>query len=459
MVKSKRAILVEGPIGRILFKLTVPMIFGVLGMVAFNLVDTFFVGKLGTMELAALSFTFPVIFAIASLALGIGIGASAVISRAAGEGDEQKVKSLTTDSLILSLLFVAIIIVVGLLTLEPVFRLLGATDELIPLIKQYMIIWYPGMIFVVIPMVGNNAIRAIGDTKTPSAIMLIAVTVNGIMDPLLIFGLGPFPRLELAGAAIATVIARASTLIVSLYVLIFREQMITFARRNLADIIESWKRILYIGVPAAGTRIIVPVVMGVITRLLASYGPESVAAFGVAARLEFFALAVVWALASVIGPFVGQNWGAGKFDRVRLGIRMSERFAVLWGLGMCLLLVILAEPAASIFSSNPAVTSTIVLYLRIVPLAFGAGGVIILNASALNVLNRPLHATFLIFLQMVVFYIPLAHLGSRVFGLQGIFGGAAVAYIVAGVSAHFLMKYILNSMRSSFATQSDAQHE
>jgi putative MATE family efflux protein len=451
MVKSKRVVLVDGPIGKILFKLTVPMIFGVLGMVAFNLVDTFFVGQLGTLELAALSFTFPVIFAIASLALGVGIGASAVISKAAGEGDEEKVKSLTTDSLILALLFVAIIIVAGLLTLEPVFRMLGATDELMPLIKQYMNIWYPGMIFVVVPMVGNNAIRAIGDTKTPSAIMLIAVTVNGIMDPLLIFGLGPFPRLELQGAAIATVIARASTLIVSLYVLIFREQMIIFARRRLIHIVQSWRRILYIGVPAAGTRIIVPIVTGVITRLLASYGAEAVAAFGVAARLEFFALAVVWALASVIGPFVGQNWGAGEYVRVQSGIKKGERFAVLWGLGMCLLLVVLAKPIASIFSDNPAVSSTIVLFLRIVPLAFGAGGVIILISAALNVLNKPLHATSLIFVQMVVFYIPLAHLGSQLFGLRGIFGGAAVAYIVAGIGAHFLMKYILASMRSSFA--------
>lgn len=455
MVKSKRTNLVQGPIGKILFNLTVPMIFGVLGMVAFNLVDTFFVGQLGTLELAALSFTFPVIFSIASLALGLGIGAGAVISKAVGEGDEQKVKSLTTDSLILSLLFVAVIIVLGLLTLEPVFRLLGASDKLMPFIKQYMIIWYPGMIFVVVPMVGNNAIRAIGDTKTPSAIMLIAVAVNGIMDPLLIFGLGPFPRLELAGAAIATVIARASTLIVSLYVLIFRERMITFAKRKLEDILESWKRILYIGVPAAGTRIIVPVVMGIITRLLASYGPEAVAAFGVAARLEFFALAVVVALASVIGPFVGQNWGAGEYSRVQSGIRMSESFAVLWGFGMFLLLVIWAEPIASIFSDNPDVISTIVLYLRIVPIAFGAGGVIILDAAALNVLNRPLHATALIFLQMIVFYVPLAHLGSHLFGLRGIFGGATVAYIVAGLSAHFLIKHILVSMRSSFATYSD----
>ena len=366
MRKSKRVVLVEGPIGKILVKLTVPMIFGVLGMVAFNLVDTFFVGQLGTLELAALSFTFPVIFAIASLALGIGIGASAVVSRSVGEGDEEKVKALTTDSLILAMLFVAIIIVAGLLTLDPVFRLLGATDELMPLIKQYMSIWYPGMIFVVVPMVGNNAIRAIGDTKTPSAIMLIAVAVNGIMDPLLIFGLGPFPRLELSGAAIATVIARASVFIVSLYVLNFREKMITFARRKLADLVQSWKRILYIGLPAAGTRIIVPVVTGVITRLLASYGPEAVAAFGVAARLEFFALAVVWALASVIGPFVGQNWGAGDYDRVRSGIRASQRFAILWGLGMCLLLVALAKPIAAIFSENPAVVASIILYLKII---------------------------------------------------------------------------------------------
>jgi putative MATE family efflux protein len=449
MKYANKAVLIEGPIGKILFKLTVPMIFGVLGMVAFNLVDTFFVGQLGTIELAALSFTFPVILVVSSLAMGLGMGVAAVVSRAIGEGDSRKVRELTTDSLILALLIVAVFIVLGLLTLEPIFRLIGANADTLPLIKQYMKIWFPGMIFVVIPMVGNNAIRGIGDTKTPSAIMLVAVLINCILDPLLIFGIGPFPRLELVGAAIATVVARASTLVVSLYVLVHREKMLTFAKRNLKSVRRSWMSILYIGLPAAGTRIIVPLVIGVITRFVASYGPEAVAGFGVASRIEIFAMAVIWALASVIGPFAGQNWGAGKPDRVRAGIKTCEGFSMIWGLGMCIVLVVAAEPVASVFNENPIVIKTIVMYLRIVPIAFGLEGILILLAAALYVLHKPFHATGLVVIQMVVLYIPLAYLGSILMGLLGIFMATAVAYGLSGILAHFLTRSVLGSLGPS----------
>jgi putative MATE family efflux protein len=446
MKYANKAVLVEGPIGKILFKLTLPMIFGILGMVAFNLVDTFFVGQLGAIELAALSFTFPVVLVISSLAMGLGMGVAAVVSRAIGEGDSRRVRELTTDSLILALLVVAVFITLGLLTLEPIFRLVGANSETLPLIKQYMKIWYPGMIFVVIPMVGNNAIRGIGDTKTPSAIMLVAVMINCILDPLLIFGVGPFPRLELAGAAIATVIARASTLVVSLYVLVHREKMLAFSRRALKSVRRSWKSILYIGLPAAGTRIVIPLVLGAITRLVASYGPEAVAGFGVASRIEIFALAVIWALASVIGPFSGQNWGAGKLDRVKTGIKKCERFSMAWGLSMFAFLAVAAKPIASLFNDNPIVIKTIVMYIRIVPVVFGLEGILILLAAALYVLHKPYHATGLVVVQMVVLYIPLAHVGSIWIGLPGIFIAAAVAYGASGTLAHFLTKSVLDSL-------------
>lgn len=449
MKYANKAVLVEGAIGKVLFKLTVPMIFGILSMVAFNLVDTFFVGQLGTIELAALSFTFPVVLIVSSLAMGLGMGVAAVVSRAIGEGNTRKVKELTTDSLILSLLVVAVFIVLGLLTLEPIFRLIGANAETLPLIKQYMKIWYPGMIFVVIPMVGNNAIRGIGDTKTPSIIMLVAVFINCILDPLLIFGIGPFPRLELAGAAIATVVARASTLVVSLYVLTHREKMLTFAKRTFRSVRRSWKSILYIGLPAAGTRIVIPLVIGVITRLIASYGPEYVAGFGVASRIEIFALAVIWALASVIGPFVGQNWGAGKTDRVRAGIKKCEEFSIAWGLGMFVFLAVAAEPIASIFNDNPIVIKTIVIYLRIVPISFGLEGILILMAAALYVLHKPFHAMGLVVVQMVILYIPLAHVGSALIGLKGVFIAAAIAYGLSGILAHFLTNSVLGTLEPS----------
>jgi putative MATE family efflux protein len=408
MGSAKKAVLIDGPVGSTLIRLTVPMILGMVGMVAFNLVDTFFVGRLGTDELAALSFTFPVIIVINSLALGLGTGASAVISRAIGEGDHERVRRLTTDSLVLSVLVVMCFVVLGLVTIGPVFRMLGATSRTLPLIRQYMRIWYLGVGFVVIPMVGNNAIRATGDTKTPSVIMLVAVAVNATLDPLLIFGLGPFPRLEIAGAALATVFARATTFTVALWVLGHRDRMLTRVIPKISQVIDSWKRILFIGIPTAATRIILPVAMGVVTRLVASYGAEAVAGFGVATRIEFFALTVVRALSAVLMPFIGQNWGAGKQDRVARGVSVSNKFSLVWGALMFAVLALWAPPIARIFNADTAVVSTTSLYLRIVPIGYGVYGIVILAAAVLNVLHKPLHAAGLSIAPMFVLYIPLA---------------------------------------------------
>jgi putative MATE family efflux protein len=427
--------------------MTLPMMMGVIGMVLFNLADAFFVARLGTEPLAALSFTFPVVLVIASLALGLGIGASAVISLAVGEGDHHKVQRLTTDSLILALLVVAFFIVLGLLTIDPLFRLLGAAPEVQPLIRQYMRIWYIGMIFVVVPMVGNNAIRATGDARTPAIIMLVAVAMNSLLDPLLIYGIGPFPRLELRGAAIATVCSRATTMLVALYVLAHREKMLTFTKPPLKELLASWRRVLYIGLPTAGIRIIVPVTTGVITSILARYGTAPVAGYGVASRIEFFSLAVVRALSMILAPFVGQNLGGGKLHRVITGIRHSKRFSLVWGAVLYLLLASLAHPIAAIFSENPQVRSITVLYLRIVPLGYGLQGILFLCAASMNVLNKPLQAAGVAMVQMFLFYVPLAYIASGLWGPTGVFAALALAYIAAGAAAHLLLNRFLRERK------------
>ena len=447
MTDHNQARLISGSVGKTLIRLTIPMIFGIVSLVTFNLVDTFFVGRLGTNELAALSFTFPVVLIINSMAMGLGIGASAVISRVIGEGRHQQVQRLTTDSLILSLLMVGLFVTAGLLTIDPVFRLLGASPPVLVLIKQYMQIWYPGVIFVVIPMVGNNAIRASGDSKTPGIIMMTAAGINFIFDPLFIFGIGPFPRLEIAGAALATVIARAMAMVVSLYVLCRRDRMLTCERVSFKTMIRSWAKILYIALPTAGTRIVIPLGLGVVTRMVAAYGPPSVAAFGVSSRIEFFAVTVVMALASILGPFVGQNWGAGEFQRVKQGVRYSSRFSMGWGLFLMAGFAIAAEPIASVFNDDPSVIVTVIHYLRIVPIGYGLQGVMVLSASALNVLHKPFHAAFLSIFQMFFLFIPLAYTASHLFEIKGIFGALSVSYLVSGTVAYKILNKIIASER------------
>jgi MATE family, multidrug efflux pump len=438
--KPTTAKLITGPVNKTLIKLTIPMFFGIMSMMLFNLVDTFFVGQLGTAELAAMSFTFPVVFIINSIALGLGVGGSSAVSRAIGEGDPQKVKRLTTDALMLALLIVISFVVMGLMTIDPLFRLLGATDKTLPLIKQYMTIWYPGVAFVIIPMVGNGAIRATGDTKTPSIIMMASGGVNLILDPLLIFGLGPFPRWGLQGAAVATVIARAAALVVSLWVLHWREKMIILKPPKFKEGLDSWKQILYVGIPAAGTYLIIPISMGIITRLVSSYGPEAVAGLGVAARLEAMVLTVFMALGSVMVPFVGQNIGAKQLDRVKQALSVGQKFTMIWGGIVFLLFIPLARPIAGLFDKNEMVIDTIVMYLLMVSITFGLQGIAMIAGSTFNGLNNPMPAAALSLFRMIILYIPLAYVGSHLFQLKGIFGAAAIANTIAGIAAYLWLK-------------------
>jgi len=439
------ASLTEGPIGPTLIKLTIPMLFGIMGMVVFNLIDTIYVGRLGTAELAALSFTFPVVMVVTSIGLGIGVGASSLISFAIGEGNHGKVQRITSDSLVLSLLLVTVFISVGYFTIDPLFTALGATPEILILIHQYMEVWYLGVPFVIVPMVGNNALRAKGDMKTPATIMLIIVVVNIILDPLLIFGLGPFPELGLKGAAIATVFARALSLFIGLYVLHYRNNMLTFKSPGITEVLNSWKTLLSIALPAAGARMIVPIAIGIVTRLISSYGPAPVAAYGAASRAEFFMLAVLMALSSVLNPFVGQNIGANKVSRAKEALNKSMRFALIWGIGSFLLLLLLAKPIAYLFSTETEVIENIILYLHIVPIGYAMRGIFDIVANVLYVLRKPFLSAGLVLVQMIVLIVPLIYIGSYFYGIKGIFIGLVAANIIAGTIGYLVLKQQLKN--------------
>lgn len=431
--RENRTRILEEPVGMTLIRLTVPMIFGILSMVIYNLTDTFYVGRLGREQLAALSFTFPVVLTVASLAQGIGMGAAAAVSRAIGGEDYRRVRRLAADSLVLGLLVVGLGALVGRLTIGPLFSLLGARGTVLEYTGEYMRVWYVGMVFVVVPMVGNSIIRATGDTKTPGLIMMLGALVNFIMDPLLIFGIGPFPALGIRGAAIATVCGRSFTFLTAMYVLVVREKLLAFEVPRIRELLASWREVMHVGLPNAGTRMIIPLGNGFITRVIAGYGAAAVAGYGVATRIEFFSLAALNALAAVIGPFIGQNLGAGKPERVRTGFTVSGYFSLLAGGVLFLLYLPLAGRIAAVFNADPQVTAAAALYLRIVSAAYAAQGFYLVAAAGLNVLRRPFEAAGLSLLQMFGLSVPLALLGSRVYGIPGVFAAVGVSYAVTGL--------------------------
>lgn len=430
--------LTEGPIGPILLKLTAPMILGIISVIAFNLIDTYFVGQLGTNQLAAMSFTFPVVMTFGSLAMGLGIGASSVIARAIGKGNLHQVQQYTTASLSLALAIVIVFVSLGFLTLDPLFQLLGAEADILPFIKEYMQIWYLGMIFLVIPMVGTNAIKAAGNTLSPTIIMAFAAAINIFLDRLLIFGEFGFPRLELQGAAIATVISRAFTLVAVLFVLRMKENLLSRKHPDLQKTIECWQDILKVGCPVAIAMLLTPFATGIITRLISSYGSAAVAGFGIATRTESFALITVSALAASIGPFVGQNWGANAFGRVRKALQYSYRFCLGWGLTVAVFLNILGQPIAAYFNQDLNVVGITATYYSLVPISYGMVGIILVANSAFNAMGKPLPAILISFLQFFVIYIPTAYIGHNIWGLNGIFVAALLSNVIVGILAYYL---------------------
>lgn len=438
--------LTKGGITRLLFQLTVPMLAGILSMVMFNLVDTYFVGQLGKTELAALTLTFPVVLVVGSLAQGIGIGLSSLVSQAYGAGDRQLVGQLTTSGLLLGITTAALFVATGLLTIDPFFTLLGADAATLPVVREYMQIWYPGVLLVIVPMIGNNALRGMGNTRTPGLVMLIAVAVNGILDPLLIFGKAGFPALGVAGAAWATVIARLTTMSFVLYELFLRTRTARWSGLSPQRVLHLWRKILHLGLPAAAARLVTPVGLGILTGIAARFGHGMIAGFGVGGRVEMFALSVSGALASVLAPFIGQNLGAGRSDRVKAGTRTAALWTLAWGSAVYALLLLFPEAIAGIFSESTQVQTIAGKYFLLIGWAYGLQGVFMLVTAALNTLKKPLSGLLLTVLELGGLAVPLSLLGIRVQQESGMFAAIGISYALAAAAAWITIHRVLKGL-------------
>lgn len=433
---ATRARLTEGSVGRHLVAMTVPVLFGIFTMMLQSFVDMWFIGQVGDRELAALSFSFPIIMVVSSVAIGLGAGTSSVVARALGSHNHRRARRLATDSLILSFSITALVCIVGMLTIAPLFRLLGAPDDMIPLIDSYMSILYAGVPFVVVGMVGISSMRATGDTRLPSMLMVIASVLNIILDPILIFGIGPIPSLELDGAAFAALLSRGSIFVGTIYLMKHRLDLVTFSKPNMPELLSSWRDILHVGIPAAGTNAIIPIATGVITAMLARYGPETVAGFGVASRIESLMLVIFYAMSAIIGPFVGQNIAANRADRIYRALWLCSAFCLGMGLVLAAFLALAGGWISSLFSEHAEVTGVAALFLTIVPISYGTYGMVMVMNASFNGMGKPMPAVHVSVGRMVLIYLPLAYLLDRLFGVAGIFAAYMLANIVTGVVAY-----------------------
>lgn len=432
---NSRARLIHGSIPRHLVKQTAPGILGVAAIMSVGVIDAYFIGQLGSDELAAISFIFPVITALSSLGVGIMAGVSSVVSRALGEGEEARAKGRANLG-ILTGMAAGLAVGGGLyLVRQPLFALMQAEPQVLALIEEYIRPFAMVFPMLLVMMAVNGVLRAQGMAKSSTFVLLAYAAVNWVLDPILIAGVGSFAGFGMAGAAYATgcgwVVA-----VIAAFVLLSKGD-IPFDPGALRG--RRWgvglRALLKVAVPAAFTNSISPAALAVLTGLLAAESQTAVAGFGAGGRIQAIALVPLLALSGSIGAIAGQNWGARQYDRAWAAIWHAGLFCLAYGLASAVVLYAACLWLAGLFSDEPAVIAATADYLRISVWGYAAFGVLIVVNGALNAVDRASTALLLSLARVFCVMLPFAIVLRPAWGEGAIYGAELTANLIGGTIA------------------------
>lgn len=440
---NSRARLAHGSIAGHLVRQTAPTIVGVAAIMSVGLVDAYFVGRLGSRELAAIAFIFPVMTALQSLGVGVMVGVNSVVSRALGEGDDDRALARANLGMMLG-------VAAGLLTgallfalRRPLFALMQADAELLPLIDAYMRPFALGFPLLMAMMAINGVLRGQGAAKSNTAVLIIYSAANWTLDPLLITGALGFEGFGIAGAAYATVGGWLIAIVAAFFLL--RLHDLPFAPSSIrgCNIKRQLLAIGRVAGPAAFTNSINPAGLAVLTAFLATLSQPAVAGFGAGGRLQSFAVVPLLALSGSIGAIVGQNWGARQFDRARKSLVQAGLFCLAYGIAAAIILFLGREWFARLFSEEPQVLAATTEYLAISVWGYAGYGVLIVVNGALNAIDRAGNALALSLSRVLLVMVPLGWLARAALGTQSIYIAELVANLAGGLAAAALAWWVL----------------
>ncbi|MEP1231666.1 MAG: MATE family efflux transporter [Litorimonas sp.] len=436
----------EGSVTVHVLRMLGPFSIGVIALISTGIVDTIYLGRLtdptrpqlAIMTLAALTFAFPLTFIGNSANIGLGAGTMSAVSRALGQGEAERAKRHGAAAILLGLAVMSVLVGLMLLIMPYILPMAGARGPVLTMALQYLAISLPALIIVSVSSMSNNILRANGEALLPSSIMITGAVINIILDPFLIFGWGPFPRMEIQGAALSTLIGNALGAMVGFYFIFIHRKAISFVEMSWGSVKRAWMIIGQVGLPAAGTNIIVPIATFLAVSIMAlSLSETDVAAFGVASRAELISVGLLYALSACIGAITGRNGGAGNTERVRKAFRVCYMICLIWSTLMAVILALFAPQVASIFTSDGELIKRILPYFYIVPVTIFAYGFVFVSAAGLNALGRPLYGLIYTVIRSVILYLSLIFIGVQMGGLVGAYIGVAAANIISGIIAVF----------------------
>ena len=425
----------EQPVGRLLWSFSLPALVGMVVTATYNIVDTAFVGRLGHEAIAALTLVWPVQLVMMALSLGVGVGANSLIARLLGAGNEREANHAGAQAFVAALASALVMMVPLLLWTDPVLRLLGARPDILPLARAYyrVIVWFSPVIFY--PMVANNLIRAEGNPLRSMAVMIVSALTNIALDPLFIYGAGPFPALGIQGAAIATVIASAVAFV--LYAIYFAgpKSGYHFRLRDFLPWPRVWGRIYAVGAPSMTIQLSGSVASLVANNIIAGFGSLPLAAYGVVFRLFSLGIMPCLGIGQGVLPLAAYNYGAGKLGRVRSVVLRGMLAATTITAGFSLLFIAFPGFFASVFNREPGFLRLFAHGLRVAALGFAPVGFIIIATSFFQAVGRALPAMLLSLARQFIFYLPALVLLARFFGVEGFWFALPVADLLSAVAS------------------------
>ncbi len=439
-MENREKMLREEKISKLLFKLSLPAMIGMMVNALYNVVDTIFVGRgVGSLAIGSLTVAFPIQMAIMALAMLLGIGAQANISIAFGAGEREKASRFAGNAYALMAIIGVLLTVIGLVFIVPIAKLFGASETLLPYTQDYMRIIFMGTIVWTLSMVNSNILRAEGNAKMSMILMIVGTGLNIILDPIFIFGF----KMGIKGAAFATVISQYTAFFMAVYYMLTGKSIIKINVETLKLKVDYIKNIVKLGLPSFLRQIIGSVLSIFLNNSIVFFGGDiALSAFGIVNRVMMFLFLPMFGIVQGFQPIVGFNYGAAAIERVKQTVKIGVRTLIVYCSVALLIIVVFHGPILSVFTKDQATIDVGVSAIRIMFIAIPVVGLQIISASFFQAIGKAKPALILSLLRQVILLLPLIIILPRLFnlGLTGIWLAFPIADAVSTLISSFILK-------------------
>ncbi len=440
ITQKEKVSLTEGSIGKSLLFLSLPIVVINLLRLAYNIADFFWLGQFSKEALAAISFSFPVIFLMISLGIGLAVAGSVLVAQFEGSGDKKMVDFAASQTIIFSFLISIVFGLIGFFSAEHIVTLFGASEKVIPLATSYLQIIFLGWFFMFGFSIFIALMRGYGDTFTPMVVMFGSVVLNLILDPFLIFGWSVFPKLGITGAAIGTIFSRGLALLVGLFIMFSDYRGVKISLSRMVPDLDFFRRMVKIGFPASIGDTARALSANLMIAIVGGFSTAVVAGYGIGMRVFSMVFLPAIAVSRGVETMTGQNAGAKKFERAEKANYLTAKY--LFGLLTVLGVIVFFFPNlfVSVFSKDPEVVSVGAEFLKYVALSFGFVGLILSFAGGFRGSGKTFIAAFIRVLPMAFIMFPFAFFASGIMGVTGVWLSFPVSHVIGGIIAVMLFR-------------------